>query len=176
MASLTKIETDALIIHSAHTILSEMFTSVEALVQSAMVFDGRDKKAALKCIQDRKAMIMVPSLLTASILNPVDKGSNLTNVGILTGMEYIFNSAKSIGLDEASVMTQLTDYRGKLGIWSNEFVWAGCGNVAPTTWWKAFYAHADFGIIAERILTTPLTFAATERSCCSYEEKKPINN
>lgn len=113
-------------------------------------------------------MIMMPSMLAASILNPICKGSNLTNDEIMTGMEYIFNSAKAFGLDEASTMTQLTNYRGKLDNWSKEFVWAGCGNVAPSTWWKAFYAHTDLGIIAERILTTPLTSAATERSFSTF--------
>lgn len=43
VASLTKIETDDLVIHNANEILGKMFTSVDGLIQSS-AFDARDKK------------------------------------------------------------------------------------------------------------------------------------
>lgn len=49
-----------------------------------------------------------------------------------------------------------------------EFVWAGSANVKPTHWWKAFFLHTEIGKIAEKILSTPLTSAATERSFSTF--------
>lgn len=168
VAALTKIETDEMVIHNAQNILEKMFASVERLIQSAAVFDARDKRAALKCLQDRKEQIMMPIMLAAAILNPADLGSSLTNEVMMNGIEFIFESAKQCGLNQETVMIQLTNYRSKLDIWSKEFVWAGVANVRPTAWWKAFYAHTELGIMAEKILTTPLTSAATERSFSTF--------
>lgn len=64
-------------------------------------------------------------------------------------------------------MTELTNYRNKLDIWKKDFIWAGVANVKPTAWWK-FYAHTNLGKIAEKILTTLLTSAATERSFSTF--------
>lgn len=75
---------------------------------------------------------MVPMMLAASILNPANLGSNLTNEEMMDGIEFIFSSAKNVGLNEADVMTQLTNYRNKQDIYSKEFVWAGAANVKPT--------------------------------------------
>lgn len=111
---------------------------------------------------------MVPMMLAASILNPANLGSNSTNEEMMDGIEFIFSSAKNVGLNEADVMTQLTNYRNKQDIYSKEFVWAGAANVKPTAWWKAFYSHTDLGIIAEKILTAPITSAATERSFSTF--------
>lgn len=164
VASLTKIETDELIIHNAHSILGKMFKSMDALIQSSTAFDAKDKRAAKECLKVRQESTMMPIMLAASILNPSDKGSSLTNEEMMDGMEFIHDSAKSVGLNAATVMTELTNYRGKLDIWKREFVWAGSTNIKPVNWWKGFFAHTELGTIAEKILSTPLTSAATERS------------
>lgn len=102
VAALTKIESDDLVIHNAHEILGKMFATVEPLIQSATVFDAKDKRAATKCLQDRKKSIMIPIILAASILNPADLGSKLTHEE-MDGIEFIFKSAKSIGCDKATI-------------------------------------------------------------------------
>lgn len=107
---------------------------------------------------------MIPIMLAAAILNPADMGSSLTPEQFMNGMEFIFESAKKNGLNQESVMTQLTNFRNKLDIWNKDLVWVSCGNAKPTVWWKTFYGHTDIGNIAETILSTPLTSATTERS------------
>lgn len=65
-------------------------------------------------------------------------------------------------------MTQLTNYRGKAEIWGKEFIWISCGMVKPLVWWKSFFGHTALAQIAERILTTPMTSAATERTFSTF--------
>lgn len=150
VAALTKIETDELVKHNSHRILADMFmfTSVAVLIESSTVFNAQDKKSAIKSLQDQKKAVMVPIMLAASILDPSSVGSSLSNEEMMDGTEFIFNSSKSVGLNEASVMVQLTNYRNKLDLWKREFVWAGCSKVKPTAWWKAFFGHTDLGNIS----------------------------
>lgn len=167
--SLTQLETDELIVHNSHTILKTMFAKVESsTILSQSLFDARDKKAAIKCIQDRKEKIVKPIMQAAAVLDPTTMGAHLTHDEKMDGMEYIYNSAKAIGIDQNTIMTQLTNYTCKLDLWKKDFVWASCANVKPTVWWKTFFGHTELGNMAEKILTTPLTSAATERSFSTF--------
>lgn len=115
-----------------------MFATVGSLVKSSIVLDARDKKNAEKCVQDRKNKIMKPIMLSATILDPAEKGSYLTEEEVMDGIGFIFESAKKVKLDEEAVMTQLTNYRAKAEIFGKEFVWVSCANVSPLVWWKSF--------------------------------------
>lgn len=168
VACLTQLETDDVIIHKAHKLLSTMFATVDSLVKSSIVFDARDKKNAEKCVEDRKNKTMKPIMLSATVLDPAEKGSHLTEEEVMDGIGFIFESAKKVKLDEEAVMTELTNYRAKAEIWSKEFVWVSCANVSPLVWWKSFFGHTALGKIAEKILTTPLTSTQTERSFSTF--------
>lgn len=74
-ACITKIETDDAIIHKAHEMLAKLFSTIESLVKSSLVFDARDKKAVEKSVQDRKHTLMHPILLAAAILDPAAIGT-----------------------------------------------------------------------------------------------------
>lgn len=74
---------------------------------------------------------MMPIMLLASILNPAHIGSSLSNEELMDGMEFIYSAAKNVGLNEGTVITELTNYRTKRDIWKKEFVWAGSANVKP---------------------------------------------
>lgn len=141
-------ETDDVIMDKSHKLLSTMFSTLESLVKSSVALDSRDKKNAEKCVQDRKKAIIKPIMLAATILDPAAMGSHLTQEVI----NFIFDTAKK------------SNYRAKTDIFGNEFAWVSCGNISPLIWWKSFFGHTDLARLADRILTTPLTSAATERS------------
>lgn len=86
----------------------------------------------------------------------------------MDGVGFIYESAKTLNLNEEDVMTQLTNYRAKEGIWEKEYFWVACGKVKPTVWWKSFFGHTALGRMAEKILTVPLSSAATERSFSTF--------
>lgn len=165
---ITTIETDDLIVHKSHEIFTKMFSAVEALVKSSLSFDARDKKNAEKCVRDRKDQIIHPIMLAAAILDPATMGVHLTTEEAMDGVGFIFDAARKVKLDEQAVMTQLTNYRAKDDMWKKEFVWISCGKVKPLVWWKSFFGHTELMKIAERILTTPLTSAATERTFSTF--------
>lgn len=161
---LTEIESDDLIMHRAHEVMIKMFTTVESLAKSSPVFDARDKVKVQKCVKERKNMMMHPIMLAAAILDPAGMGSDLSEEEAMDGVNFIFESARKFKFDEEAIMTQLTNYRAKADIWSKQFVWVSVKNVKPTVWWKSFFGHTVLGQMAEKILTCPLTSAATERS------------
>lgn len=169
-ARITQLETDDIIMHKSHKILSTMFEKLESLIKLSVVFYARDKKGATKCVQDRKNAIMKPIMLAASILNPSEMGSHLTNEETMDGIEYIYETAKKVNPDAQSVMTQLTNYRAKSDVFGKEFIWVACADVDPLVWWKSFFgklqANSSTALaqLAEIIITTPLTSSATERS------------
>lgn len=164
VACLTQVETDDVIMDKSHKFLSTMFSTLESLVKSSVAVDSRDKKNAEKCVQDRKKAIIKPIMLAATILDPAAMGSHLTQEDFMNGINFIFDTAKKSELDEAVVMAQFANYRAKADIFGNEFAWVSCGNIDPLIWWKSLFGHTDLARLADRILTTPLTSAATERS------------
>lgn len=167
-ACIAKIETDDAIIHKAYDMLNKLFLTVESLVKSSLVFDARDKKNVEKCVQERKATLMHPILLAAAILDPAAIGSQLTPEETMDGTGFIFESAKKVELNEEEIMTQFTNYKAKQGMWAKQFLWVSCSNVKPIDWWKTFFGHTALAKMAEKILTAPMTSAATERSFSTF--------
>lgn len=98
------------------------FSVAESLAQESAVIDARDKKVAIKCIQDRQKAIMKPIMLAAAILDPANVGTSLTDGELMGSVEFAFNSAKNIGIDQEIFMTQLTNYRSKIGVWGRDFL------------------------------------------------------
>lgn len=68
VVSLTKIETDDMIIHESHKIWSNMFKVVNFSIQSSNVFDAKDKKAAMELAENREDEMIIPIMLAAAIL------------------------------------------------------------------------------------------------------------
>lgn len=165
---LTQLEGDDLIIHKSYENLTQMFATVQGLAQSSVVLDARDKTAVIKSMNDRKNGVLKPLMIAAAILDPACMGANLTQEEIMNGIQFIFESAEKNNVDQAAVMTQLTNYRAKKDIWSKEFLWISCEKVKPTVWWKSFFGCTELGVMADKILTTPLTSAATERSFSTF--------
>lgn len=54
-------------------------------------------------------------MVSGVILDPTEIGSDLTAEEVMDGIGFIFESAKTVKLDEEAVMTQLTNYRAKAG-------------------------------------------------------------
>lgn len=44
----------------------------------------------------------------------------------MDGIGFIFESAKKVGLNEEEIMTQVTNYRAKEGLWAKQFIWVSC--------------------------------------------------
>lgn len=95
-ACITKIESDDLLIHKSHAIVSELFSTIITLAKSSLVFDARDKKAVEKYMLDRKKAMMHPIMLAAAILDPDTMGKHLTEQEIMDGIEFIYESAKLV--------------------------------------------------------------------------------
>lgn len=162
------IETDDAIIHKSHDMLKKLFSTVESLVKSSLVFNACDKKGVERCVQERKQALMHPILLAATILDPAAIGAQLTPEEFMDGTGFIFESARKVGLNEEEIMTQFTNYKAKEGIWAKQFVWVSCCNVKPIVWWKTFFGHTALAKMAEKILSAPLTSAATERTFSTF--------
>lgn len=66
------------------------------------------------------------------------------------------------------MMADLANYQNKEEAWAMRFIWISVNNVSPLVWWKTYGMSTDLGSIALRILSAPITSAATERSFSTF--------
>ncbi|CAG4962640.1 unnamed protein product [Parnassius apollo] len=94
-------------------------------------------------------------------LRGVCEGNELNQAEETEAMELIYNLAEHCNID---CLVDLTKYNGKEGIWSKPFTWKAAEKVNHILWWKGICGSSQLSKVALRVLTTPCTSAATERS------------
>lgn len=66
------------------------------------------------------------------------------------------------------IIAELAEYRSRVGIWENSFILNCVLTLEPLAWWKGVYSFSKLLKIADKILSSPVTSAATERSFSIY--------
>lgn len=176
VAVIVALESDDSLIYKMHTMLNKLVTDLNGIINSTKFFTTAEQKSMCKKITERKASALKDIHLAAAVLNPASLGHELSQMEKFDAFEFIHNTAKNMELDDANVMADLANYQNKEGIWAKPFVWVSVDKVSPILWWKTFAAQTDFGAIAVRILSAPITSAATERSFSTFSRihnKKP---
>lgn len=84
-----------------------------------------EKTSILESFEHRKCMALHAMHYASSILDPRQKGQNLSEINDIAGIEYIFNVATAIMPEETQqIMIELAQYRSNEGLWSNNFIWS----------------------------------------------------
>lgn len=168
--AITQVETNNAIIHKAYEIITNTFNEVINQVDSisTQILTVQDKRLMSKKLDERKKQLIKPIFYAANILNPVSMGSSLTPEEKMAGTEFIYETAKKFKLNEQKVMTEYANYMSKEDIWGKSFVWTSVENITPIIWWKSFFGFTELQKIANRILTAPITSAASERSFSAF--------
>jgi len=66
------------------------------------------------------------------------------------------------------VMCELANYQANQSVWAKPFLWENLDKIEPIDWWKLLSRSTDLSKVAIKILTAPVTSAATERSFSTY--------
>ncbi|XP_047984670.1 uncharacterized protein LOC125239056 [Leguminivora glycinivorella] len=114
--------------------------------------------------EERKANALKPIHFAATILDPKNQGSQLTDQENVDGCEIIFN----LGNESTDILMELSDYKTHKSIWAKDFVWKMAATTEPVTWWETLFSNTVLGKTAVKILTMPATSAAVERSFSTF--------
>lgn len=149
-------------------IFQDLTVIFEESVKSAPVLKKEEEKIK-NFLNQRRAFCLRQIHLAANLLDPNLRGQNLINEEQVDAMEFISNVAEnSPDLDGNQIMTELALYIAKDGFFSKSFLWKCCKTVPPLTWWKGFCASQQLSKVATKILGSPPTSAACERSFSAF--------
>lgn len=139
------------------------------------LLSNNEEKIKVSKFLDRHLNIIKPLHLAASLLDPITQGCNLSNLEVLKSIEFIDqmisaqnNLSDSYKMDAAQILADVANYRSLQDIWSNDFIWKCVEKVSPLTWWNSFCSSTHSCVIANKILSVPVTPAATERSFSTF--------
>lgn len=90
---------------------------------------------------------------------------NLSGSQNIDAIEYVCDVAKNINL---KVMCELANYQANQSVWAKPFLWDNLDKIEPIGWWKLLSRSIDLSKVAIKILTAPVTSAATESSFSTY--------
>ncbi|CAH1102813.1 unnamed protein product [Psylliodes chrysocephalus] len=88
----------------------------------------------------------------------------------MDAIEFIIDTAAKIGLGLkiGEISGLLAIYRDKEGIWSKRFIWEGMEDINPLTQWRGNCGTNILADVAIRIMSAPVTSAATARSFSTF--------
>lgn len=80
-------------------------------------------------IVERKADTLKEIHLAAELLlNPTSLRHELSRNENFAALEFIYNTAKNMDLDDAKVLADLANYQNREGIWTKQFIWMSIDN------------------------------------------------
>lgn len=162
------LEGDSVLIQKLHPLLSKLESDIRPILQSTNFFTQTEQKNFIVDMKQRKEYVIKPIHLAAVLLNPIDRGTSLNGSESIDAMEFVFVTAQNIKLDTCMVLNEIGNYKNKEGMWNKEFVWTAVNTMCPLRWWKTFYSQSPLSIVAVRILSAPITSAATERANSTF--------
>lgn len=168
VSAVTLLESDESLIYKMHSVVNNLVTNLNQIITTTTFFTAAEQKQLSKQMSERKASTLKEIHLAATVLNPRSLGHELSQSEKIDAFEFIYKTAINMGLNDANVMADLANYQNKEGIWAKPFIWVSVDRVTPTLWWKTYAAQTDLGAVAVRILTAPITSAATERSFSTF--------
>ncbi|GBN46052.1 hypothetical protein AVEN_74513-1 [Araneus ventricosus] len=127
-----------------------------------------DEKLILHKFKRRKEFDIGPIHLAAEILNPMVQGGDLKPFDLLDGLTFIYEVGQQMKLDNIQLKTELVHYREKDGLWGRKILWEGLESMSPLLWWRSLRGTSIIVEVALRILSAPVTSAATERTFSAF--------
>lgn len=166
---ITIIESDKPQISLVCQIFHDLKTSFESALQSPPVALELIDASIFQHLSKRNQFCITNLHKAASLLDPKQRGQNLTQSEIMDGIEFIAQVAsESPEVDEATVLAEFAGYRSKEGAWGRNFIWKAVDKVSAEAWWKGISPATNLITIACKILNSPATSAACERTFSTY--------
>lgn len=171
---ITAIESNEPQIHKVVRKLDDLEKIIALNLVASPLQQAEEKKITAK-FKERKDFGIGDIHLAAFLLDPNMQGSSLDSTQLLDAMGFICECAQNMNLDVMKVRESLADYRDKEGLFSRKFIWEGVGvgkdkekTIRPLLWWRGLRGTCDLADVAIRILSAPVTSAATERTFSTF--------
>lgn len=168
VSAVVLLEGDQPMIHKVHSVVNELVTTLNEIIESTKFFSSAERTRLKVQISTRKEKILKDIHLAAALLNPANLGCELGQDDKFTALEFIYNTGKNMNLNDTDLMADLANYQNKEGRWAKQFLWVSVNKVTPLVWWKTYGCSTDLGLVAIRILSAPISSAATERSFSTF--------
>lgn len=165
---ITLLESDSCNIHNVYKYIKEIETCLNKTTDSSLLSTTDSSKMCV-IFQKRKANMIKPIHLAATVLNPSDQGTSLSSEEYIDANEFIYNISKARGLNTNIIMSELANYKTKSsGFWLKNYLWESANSMEPLVWWNGLCSFSVLSSLATSILSAPTTSAATERSFSTY--------
>lgn len=160
----TELEGDGILINKVHSSFQGLENEISNVLHSSNVLTEAEKNKVSLNFKHRKDLAMKTIHLAADFLDPFKRGAKLNAKDSIDAIEFIYETAQNMSLDASVILSEIGKYKNKEDIWSKSFVWTATENMCPLQWWKTFYSETSISKVAIRILSAPISSAATERS------------
>lgn len=162
-----KLQTNTPVAHIVFGAIDEIEKSLIQLLPTSPV-QKNEEKSIMDSFIKRKSNILQPIHLAAALLDPAHQGFNLSEADQINAMEAIYNISDNMKLDTAKIMSEVSNYKAKQGLWAKPFVWKCATNCSPVSWWLGMSGTTLLSKVAVKILQIPVTSAATERTFSTF--------
>lgn len=159
-----ELEGDGILIHKVYSTFHGLGNNISDVIHSCNLLTEKEKNDVSMNFKHRKDLAIKTIHLAADFIDPNKRGAKLNSRESIDAIEFIFETARNMSLDTDIILSQIAMYKDKDDLWSKSFVWSATEKMCPVKWWKTFYSETLLAKVAIRILSAPISSAATERS------------
>lgn len=165
-----ELEGDGVLMHKVQKNIAALKEALPKLLDSQNMFTNQEKRKILKSLDDRTESAVRPIHLAAALMDPQNCGSTLSQNETIDAMEFVFNTAIGMKLKKPVILSELANFKSKEDIWNKnkDFIWSAASDMCPLQWWKTLFSQTSLSKVATRILSAPISSAATERTNSTY--------
>nr|XP_022906372.1 uncharacterized protein LOC111418143 [Onthophagus taurus] len=164
---LIKVQSNEPQIHIVYRELTKLESTLMDII-NVINFEEFEKDNIIKKLVDRKKFALGDIHFAADLLNPSTQGCDLNPTQLLDAMTFIYNMGKHSHINEIKLRSELVNFRDKEDIWAKTILWDGHDSMPPLLWWRGLRGTCELADIAIRILSAPITSAATERTFSAF--------
>lgn len=118
VSDIVALQGDDALIHKMHSMIKSLVTKFKEIIHSSNFFTPAEQKKLVSQLTARTEFTLKNIHAAAAKLNPASLGHELSQSENLNALEFIFNTAKNMELDESQVMADMASYQNKEGAWA----------------------------------------------------------
>lgn len=160
-----RMENDESIISLSYSCFNDIELAIKSVLERTAMLTKLEKTFITSQMIKRKQYAIKPIHMAAHLLDPKTESLPISTDYEMEGIAYI----NMLSENDPNIMEDFSNFRSRSGgIWGNQFIWDSAESTKTISWWKGLCRSSPLQNIAVRILSTPPTSAATERSFSTF--------
>lgn len=145
------------------------FSDIEKSIQDIGIGHSlsNEKESMQNFLRKRREMGLKPLHLAAHLLNPYNSEKPLQPEEHQSAIKFLISRAQYEKADVAMLLSEFAQFKSREGAYADNHYYAVLTNhqvLTARTWWKTFFPWSYLSQLAVKILETPPSSAAVERS------------